>query len=256
MSVSVSHFSPDFLRRVSEAFAPLKRRTHELMGIGPGSAALDLGCGPATDTLALAEIVGSSGRVGGVDAAREMIQVADERVRTAGATEWVRHVLADASSLPLETGSFDACRSERVFQHLADPEGALAELHRVTRPGGRVVVADPDLCSMSIDTRETDTEWRLFHSMAEIQQNGYSARTLYRLFKQRGFADVRAEVVPLLFHDYAVLRVLLRVKLDELLRHSGLGMEAFERLEKGIEDAVKDGTFFGYVNMVVVAGER
>jgi len=53
-------------------------------------------------------------------------------------------VVADAHSLPFPSESFDGAWADRTFQHLADPLAALRELVRVVRPGGRIVIADPD----------------------------------------------------------------------------------------------------------------
>ena len=52
--------------------------------------------------------------------------------------------VGDGATLPFAASTFGAARADRVLQHLADPFGALREMIRVTRPGGRVIVADPD----------------------------------------------------------------------------------------------------------------
>ena len=111
-----------------------KQRTYTWMRLQPGHTILDVGCGPGTDTLALAGLVGPSGQVVGVDADAAMVAEADRRAEQAGCGAWCRHQLADAMALPLETGVFDACRSERLFQHVHNPAAILAEIARVTRP--------------------------------------------------------------------------------------------------------------------------
>src|SRR3989440_7430047 len=92
--------------------------------------ALDVGTGAGTLALALAPLVRE---VVGVDVVPELL----ERAR-AGAPENVTFVEGDATNLPFDTGSFDLACTRRTLHHIAHPEPAIAELVRVTAPGGRV----------------------------------------------------------------------------------------------------------------------
>jgi SAM-dependent methyltransferase len=96
--------------------------------------ALDAGTGAGTLALALAPLVRE---VVGVDVVPELL----ERAR-AGAPANVTFTEADATKLPFEAGSFDLSCSRRTLHHIARPELAVAELARVTAPGGRVFVDD------------------------------------------------------------------------------------------------------------------
>lgn len=96
--------------------------------------ALDAGTGAGTLALALAPLVRE---VVGVDIVPALL----ERART-GAPANVTFVEGDTTNLSFETGSFDLACSRRTFHHIARPELALAELARVTAPGGRVFVDD------------------------------------------------------------------------------------------------------------------
>ncbi len=77
------------------------------MHIQPGHAVLDVGCGPGTDTIVLAGLVGPTGRVVGVDSDATMIAEADRRAEQAGCSAWCRHQQGGAMALPLETGAFE-----------------------------------------------------------------------------------------------------------------------------------------------------
>lgn len=114
----------------------------------PGMRVLDLGCGPGTITLDLAEIVGPEGGVVGVDAVEVPLAAARTIAAARGDTTTVFEV-ADAYTLPFEDDSFDVGHAHQVLQHLADPVAALRELARVVRPGGLVAVRDADYGSMS-----------------------------------------------------------------------------------------------------------
>src|SRR5438034_3065541 len=96
--------------------------------------AIDSGTGAGTLALALAPLVRE---VVGVDVVPELLERARE-----GAPENVTFVEGDATKLPFETGSFDLACTRRTLHHIAHPEPAIAELARVTAPGGRVFVDD------------------------------------------------------------------------------------------------------------------
>jgi ubiquinone/menaquinone biosynthesis C-methylase UbiE len=96
--------------------------------------AVDVGTGAGTLALALAPLVRE---VVGVDVVPELL----ERARQ-GAPENVTFVEGDATQLPFESGSFDLACSRRTLHHVAHPERAVAELARVTAPGGQIFVDD------------------------------------------------------------------------------------------------------------------
>src|SRR5438876_5702300 len=96
--------------------------------------ALDVGTGAGTLALALAPLVRE---VVGLDVVPELL----ERARP-GAPANVSFVEGDATKLPFESSSFDLACSRRTFHHIARPELAVAELVRVTVPGGHVFVDD------------------------------------------------------------------------------------------------------------------
>ena len=117
------------------AIAAYKEHSRALLG--PERPVLDVGCGPGVDLVAL-----GPGAVG-LDRSAAMCRSAAGR----GA----RACLGDAHAVPFADACFAGARADRVLQHLADPVRALGELVRVTRPGGRVVVADPDQESLVIE---------------------------------------------------------------------------------------------------------
>ncbi|TML98370.1 MAG: class I SAM-dependent methyltransferase [Actinobacteria bacterium] len=95
---------------------------------------LDAGTGAGTLALALAPLVRE---VVGVDIVPELLERARE-----GAPDNVTFVEGDVTKLPFESGTFDLSCSRRTLHHIARPERAVAELARVTVPGGRVFVDD------------------------------------------------------------------------------------------------------------------
>jgi SAM-dependent methyltransferase len=98
--------------------------------------ALDVGTGAGALALALAPLVRE---VVGVDRVPELLGLARERARGLANVTFVE---GDAESLPFEDGSFDLVGTLRTLHHVPRPELVVAELVRVTRAGGRILVAD------------------------------------------------------------------------------------------------------------------
>jgi SAM-dependent methyltransferase len=118
-----------------ERAAELAQHVRRLLGPFSGSErALDAGCGTGALALALAPHVGE---VVGVDTRADYLEAAREL-----APANVRFVEGDAMSLPFEYGSFDLVGCLRLLHHVQRPPLVVAELARVTRPGGKILVMD------------------------------------------------------------------------------------------------------------------
>ena len=159
-----------------------------------GMDLLDVGCGPASITADLAERV-APGRVVALDAAAGALEAARATLRERGLSEQVELTSGDVMALPFEDASFDVVHAHQVLQHLADPVGALAEMRRVTRPGGIVAVRDAVYSAMTWFPEPAGMEqWRSVY-MATARANGGEPDAGSRLLswaRAAGFADVTA----------------------------------------------------------------
>ena len=257
MSRPKGYVDTEYLQITATVTEQVKRRSYTLMGIQSGDRVLDVGCGPGTDTLALAQLVGSSGQVVGVDYDEEMIVEADKAAAEANVGANVKHAQADACALPFESGTFDSCRSERLFQHLRHPEEVLSEMMRVTKPGGWIVVLDTDWGSCSIDSPHVDIERRVMRMLTErCLNNGYSGRQLYRLFGQQDLGDIVVEGFCLPVLSYPLARQICQFDEAEAEALSA-GVVSSEELDvwrAGLEQADSDGAFFASASVMLVAG--
>ena len=190
-------FDEDAARQVESVYrireAQQRRRTvRETLGARPGERVLDVGCGPGFYCAELAEEVGPSGSVVGVDGSQPMLALAGRRCAELGNVELRA---GDATALGVSDADFDAALCVQVLEYVADTRAGLAELHRALKPGGRVLVWDIDWATFSMQddelTRRVQTAWdeHLTHSSLP--------RTLAPSLRAVGFEDVRAQAHPL-----------------------------------------------------------
>lgn len=107
----------------------------------PGETVLDLGSGAGFDAFIARRVVGETGRVLGVDMTPEMVAKARDNAKRAGYTN-VEFRLGEIEALPVESDSVDLVISNCVLNLVPDKARAFAEVARVLKPGGRMVVSD------------------------------------------------------------------------------------------------------------------
>jgi SAM-dependent methyltransferase len=239
----------DRVRR-EPAYRAYKERIGELLRPAAGGTYLDVGAGAGDDALALAERY--SVRVVGADSSQTMV----EEMRRRGLEK--AHV-ADAHALPFPDATFDGCWADRVFQHLADPVAALAELRRVTKPGGRVVVADPDYDTQVVEVSDQELARRIFRFRADhLLRNGTLAHRVGGLFIGAGLADVTVEAQPVVLRDPTALDNAMGLRSwAEVAHERGLATgDDVRAWERQIDEAVAGGRFLYAFTLFLTAGTR
>jgi ubiquinone/menaquinone biosynthesis C-methylase UbiE len=240
----------DVLDRVRRepAYAAYKERISELLRPVRGGRYLEVGTGTGDDALALASRFGAE--VVGVDASSTM--VGEARRRGLATAE-----VADAHDLPFADAAFDGAWADRVFQHLAEPEPALAELVRVTRQGGRILVADPDYDTQVVDVADPVLARKVLRFRAdEMLRNGALAHRMGALFARAGLERVEVEAVPIVLRDPAALdnAMGLRTWAAVAAGRGVLTEEEAEAWERELDLAVAGGHFLYAFTIFITAG--
>jgi len=166
--------------------------------IAQGSAVLEVAPGPGYFCIELAKL--GSYAITGMDLSRTFVKMAAEKAEQAGVR--VEFKEGSASNMPFPKNSFDFLLCRAAFKNFADPVGALQEMCRVLRPGGRALLIDlsrdarPDDVSRAVDEMGLTTVNRLLTKMAfrtMLIRSAYTRAEFEQMLAETEFAQ--AEIV-------------------------------------------------------------
>ncbi len=192
-----SNAEAERLRILDEVYGETSRALLRRAGLRADWHCADLGCGPGHIALWLAEQVGATGRVTGVDCAELFVNLARSSARQHG-FHHAHFSKADASAPPLPDTSFDLVYSRCLLSHLPDPLAVLRRMTALAKPGSTIVVEDID-CGGGFTHPESPARMRhLELYQAIIRRHGGDpllGRKLPRLFHAAGLTEIHVEVV-------------------------------------------------------------
>jgi SAM-dependent methyltransferase len=186
----------DRLQVLARSWAPTTLALLDRAGLGPGQRCVDLGCGGGDVTLEMAEIVGPTGHVVGVDLDPVTVQVGRERAAARDLTnvEFVVSNLYDWS----EPDAYDLAYSRNVLQHLSRPVDLLQAMWAAVRPGGAVVVEDADFEGSFCYPPNAGFDFWVDRYQRVLESHGgdpLSGRKLVGRFVEAGIPDPTVSVV-------------------------------------------------------------
>lgn len=233
---------------LSAQIRPLGRRALEHLNVRPGERVLDIGCGGGETTAYLAERVGPSGRVVGVDISEPLAARARQAIE---AFPYAEIRVTDAQTESLEAASFDALFSRFGVMFFANPEAAFANLRRALRPTGRLAF----VCWRAL----VDNPWLTVPAMAVAQHLPIKrpepnvpgpfafadADRVRGILESAGFVHVRHEPIDELLHIGPgatfdnVISLLLRIgPAGAALREANAGPELVAAVRASIREAI------------------
>jgi ubiquinone/menaquinone biosynthesis C-methylase UbiE len=247
-----------FIRLLDEAggldsIQACRHKMLKLLDPQKGHRILDVGCGAGDDVMALARLVGSEGLVTGVDKSGAMITEAKKRSANSGLP--VAWVIGNAESLDFADDTFDSCRAERIFGHIEDPRNPLAEMIRVTRPGGRIVIYALDVDALIFNGADRALNRKVVHAVCDSFRNGWSGRQLPGMVRSSGLVDTfiipHTLIIPLTMLMMGIEGVLESAQEDGVLTN-----DEISRWRRQLEEAERQGSFFGASPGFFIGGRK
>ena len=117
-----------------------RAETIRQLDLSAGERVLDIGCGPGYLCESMAELVGPSGAVVGIDVSTDLIAVCNRQKAHA----WISYAIGNATELGQSDASFDAVVCTQVAEYVPDVDRVLTEAFRVLKPGGRTIFVATD----------------------------------------------------------------------------------------------------------------
>lgn len=229
--------------------------------VRPGVQVLSVGCGPGVILSAVTEL-DSSIRATGVDISADRVQQAVERNRE---NTRVRFVCGDAQAMEFQSNSFDLVYSRMLLQYLKKKEQAVAEMTRVCKPGGTVLLQDLDgqlLWHYPEDAGVQRTAEKVVTALAATGFDPFVGRKLFWLAQKAGLKnlDVQVECYHLIAGeiDPGILKqweLKLEIARPQLTRVLGGESEAQKQIRAFLDYLSRPDTFT-YSTVFTVTGEK
>ena len=187
------------LRRQALTVWDKEARTLAWFGLRDGMSILEPGSGPGFVTEQLLSLCPSS-HVTCVEIDPDLIQPAEKYLQGKGLRGRYTILQGDLTAMDLPADAFDFAYARLVFQHLRDPRGAMKEIHRVLKPGGKLAINDIDIGLGEIVeplNPEADAiEAKLHESRGRRGGDPRIGRKLWRLLGTAGYVNMDLEVIP------------------------------------------------------------
>ncbi len=230
-----------------------RARILDALGLTPGSRVLDVGSGPGHQAFEMSSVVGSSGRVDGIDPADSTIAIA--RRRCFDLTN-VSFQPGEATEIPFGNSIFDAVMSSQVFEYLDDVPTALGEAFRILKSGGRVLIHDTDWGATLWRSSDEERMARIMRVWDGHLADSHLPQTLGQRLATAGFGNVRAEAIVQLEIDYdpsSVSAILMKFVVDYATSH-GISQDEADAWANDLRELSSRDEYFFSSNEYIVTG--
>lgn len=220
------------------------------LNLQPASRVLDFGCGPGFVSLGMANIVGSTGRVYGVDLNKQFVSAASQR---AADLEQISFHAVENGTIPLANNTVDRVLCKNVLEYVPSVSSTLKEIRRVLEPGGRAFVIDSDWRFVVVEPWGAERTARFFDAASVAFKTPEIGRVLRSSLLAAGFKSVDVQIRAGIDTTGGSLSVLRNMASYASKFDSMQSKEASAMILEA-ENAVRAGTFLFTLPQFLVTG--
>jgi len=228
--------------------------TMDLLDLQQGEHVLDIGFGPGYFAAELADRVGATGKVEGIDFSESMLGVAQFNCSD---KSQVNLQVGDAKELPYPNQSFDAAIAVQVYDYVDDIPAALSELSRVLKPGGRAVIADIDWGTLIWHTEDEERTTKFLKVLNEHFATPHMPRKLRTWLKGTDFVVKKVDSLVMLNTEIdPYVFGLTKIAGRFITGRHGITAEDVAAWEADLDKMNQDGTYFFSANQYLSILEK
>jgi SAM-dependent methyltransferase len=234
-----------------------------LSGLKPGTRALDVGCGPGGITQMIAELVGPSGQVLGLDMSDERLVEARRLNQDHAHVSFLR---SDVRRMDVPDAAYDYAWCQFVLQYMPDWRQTLPELVRVLRPGGKLVISEFDgFGLLNWPFPDALHSWGQRFLDAIFQATGFDiliGRKVFTELRRLGLSNVRVHLLPQYVIDGVASETMILdwktrfTALESLLSPALGGLETYRAMSRDYLQLLADPDALKYSVLLVTEGTR
>jgi arsenite methyltransferase len=176
-----------------------RMRTLEALQLKARESVLDVGCGSGLLAEDMAGLVGPDGRVVGIDVSPDMLALAEQRCTD---LPQIRLKQSNAEDIPEADNGFDAAACVQVLLYVPDVPAALAEMHRVLRPGGRIAIVETDWRGLVLNSFDDSITRKMLAAWDDAVSSPNLPARLGPLMTAAGFSAVNVAAFPIVNTSY------------------------------------------------------
>jgi ubiquinone/menaquinone biosynthesis C-methylase UbiE len=190
-------YGDQYLERLQHFFVNSKKKSYSLMDLREGDEVLDIGCGIGNDVINIAQ---SRAKITGIDNDKGFIAIARENAKQ---IPNINFICCEADQIPLQANSIDKIRFDRTLQHISNHDAVLTETNRLLKPGGLLIITEPDYLSWHLFLNDENFEYKLMQYIAYGRfKNAHLIRKLSEALRKNGFELQSIEVFNYIITDF------------------------------------------------------
>jgi arsenite methyltransferase len=235
-----SYLTPEIVRQ--------RLQTLDAMALQPGEQVLDAGCGTGLLAEQMANSVGGTGRMVGVDCSADMLEMARHRCHDLTQVELVQ---GNVEQLGYESNRFDAASCIQTLLYVKQVETALQELHRVLKPHGRIAILETDWRGLVLNNQDESMTRKIADAWDSAVESPNLPTKLGSMLRRLNFSAIKVEAIPIINNSNSGNNFsagMLKWFAKNAIRQAAITEQESKRWLAQIHELVEQDAFFFCVN--------